>query len=241
MKFRWLFLILITASIILGLNYEGWAGVVKSSRRMSGFSIDNGHYIYLQSYRNPVTDVPTADIQIVDVVENACVRNGCLQTEYDRSAYSLSNQAAEDDLLKKTLTIRHDLGLNRLKVGIQLPMISRKNNPDGSETAAFRLSTETEPLEIRLEQRRIPSVLRGGSSAMDRAAMRLIINYNYGRLTIGDLNNYRDAVSKYSIREVRLSPNRRNLVVLIDMTQPLEEGVLQKTFVQSLALERFGA
>jgi predicted secreted protein len=66
--------------------------------------------------------------------------------------------------------------------------------------------------------------------------MRLVINYNNRKLTIGDLNNYREAVQKYSIREVRLSPNERNVVVLIDMTQPTYEGVLQTTFVQSFPL-----
>jgi hypothetical protein len=66
--------------------------------------------------------------------------------------------------------------------------------------------------------------------------MRLVINYNNRRLTIGDLNNYRDAVKKYSIREVRLSPNKRYVVVLMDMTQPTYEGVLQTTFVQSFPL-----
>jgi predicted secreted protein len=66
--------------------------------------------------------------------------------------------------------------------------------------------------------------------------MRLIANFNYRQLTFGDLNNYREAVKKYSIREVRLSPNGDYLVVLIDMTQPTYDGVLQSTFVQSFPL-----
>jgi len=35
---------------------------------------------------------------------------------------------------------------------------------------------------------------------------------------------------------VRLSPNGDNVVVLIDMTQPTYEGVLQTTFVQSFPI-----
>ena len=234
------FSVAIAATLILLFNSEGLATVLKASRRLSGFSPDNRHYIYLETSRNPVTEVPTAQIQIINIPTNSCVRNGCLKTEYDDSAYSLSNQAAEEDLLNRTVTVRHSLGLTRLKVGIQLPVLSRTNKADGTETVTFRLNNQTDPLEIRLEQKRIPSILSSGSSDVDRAAMRLVINYNYRQLTLGNLNNYREAVSKYSIREVRLSPNRNNIVVLIDTLQPASEGTLQTTLVQSFSLEPFG-
>lgn len=244
MKRSPLFALPVAASIILLFNAEGLATAFKASHRMSGFSIDNSHYIYLESYRNSVTEVPTAEIQIINIANNSCVRDACMKTEYDRTTYSLTNKTAEDDLLNKTLTIRHDLGLNRLKVGIQLPIIERKINKDypprsginRSETVSFRLNNPGEPLYIRLDQKHIPSALSGGSSAVARASMRLVVNYNYYQLTIGNLNNYRDAVTNYAIREVRLSPNRDNIVVLIDMTQPMEEGVVQTTFVQSFPL-----
>ena len=246
MKLSPLFALPVAAIIILLFNAEGLATALKASHRMSGFSIDNSHYIYLESSRNSVTEVPTAQIQIINIENNSCVRDGCLETEYDRIAYSLTNRAAEDDLLNKTLTIRHDLGLNRLKVGIQLPIIERKINHDypprsgidRSETVSFRLNNPGNPLYIRLDQKHIPSALSGGSSPVARASMRLVVNYNYYQLTLGDLNNYRDGVMNYSIREVRLSPNRDNVVVLIDLTQPMEEGVLETTFVQSFPLPR---
>jgi hypothetical protein len=100
------------------------------------------------------------------------------------------------------------------------------------------LSNQKEPLQIRLEQKYIPSILSPrGSSDIERASMRLVINSKIGKMTIGDLNNYREAVKKYSIREVRLSPDGRKGVVLIDMTQPTYEGVLQTTFVQSFPIQ----
>jgi hypothetical protein len=66
--------------------------------------------------------------------------------------------------------------------------------------------------------------------------MQLVINYKFRKLSLGDLENYREAVQKYSIREVRLSPDRRNVVVLIDMTKPTYEGVVQTTLVQSFPI-----
>lgn len=216
---------------------EGWATVFKTSRRLSGFSPDSSHYIYLESSRNSVTDVPTAQIQLVEIATNSCVINGCLKTDYDYSSSNISSQAAEDNLLEKTLLIRQTLKLNQLKSGTRLPIVFREIKPDRSETIKALLNPQTKPLQIRLEQKYIPSVLsRRGTADVERTAMRLVINYNNRKLTLGDLNNYREAVQKYSIREVRLSPNERNVVVLIDMTQPTYEGVLQTTFVQSFPL-----
>lgn len=231
-----LFSLSFTALTLCLLNSEGLATIFKTSRRLSGFSTDSRHYIYLESSRNSVTEVPTAQIQIVDVVTNSCVKDGCLKTEYDRSSSNLSNQAAEDDLLKKTLSLRQALQLTQLKVGLQLPIISRSIKPDKSETVQVRLNNQKQPLEIRLQQKYMSPVSAGGYLGVERAAMRLVINYNYRQLTLGDLNNYREAVQKYSIRDVRLSPNRKNVVVLIDMDQPTYEGVLQTTFVQSFPL-----
>ncbi|HEY9637913.1 MAG TPA: DUF2259 domain-containing protein [Coleofasciculaceae cyanobacterium] len=237
MKRSLLFSLSFIAIALLLFDLEGWATVFKTSRRLSGFSPDSRYYIYLESSRNSVTDVPTAQIQIVDVATNSCVNKGCLKTDYDNSSSSLSNQAAENDLLKKTLEIRQTLKLNQLKVGIELPISSHSVKPDRSEMVQVRLNNKPEPLEIRLEQKYIPSIFsRQGFGDVERAAMRLVINYNNRKLTLGDLNNYREAVKNYSIREVRLSPNGNNVVVLIDMTQPTYEGVLQTTFVQSFPL-----
>jgi predicted secreted protein len=225
------------AAFALFLNSEVFATVFKASRRLSGFSPDSRHYIYLESSRNSVTEVPTAQLQIIDVTTNSCVRNGCLKTEYDRSSSSLSNQAAEYDLLKRTLDLRRMLRLTQLKVGLPLSVVSRSSKPDGTETVQVRLNNRSQPLQIRLQQKYLSSVLPGGYSQVERASMRLAITYNNRQLTLGDLNNYREAVKKYSIREVRLSPNGRNAVVLINMTQPTYEGVLQTTFVQGFPLE----
>lgn len=212
------------------------ADVVKAYRRLSGFSADSRYYIYLESYKNSVTDVPKAQIQIINLATNSCQPDGCLKTESDDSAKT-TFRAAEDDLLNKTLSLRQSLNLTNLKEGIRLPMIFRSSKSDGSETLQFRVNNPKEPLQILLQQKYISSILSPrGSSDVDRAAMRLVINYKNRRLTLGDLNNYREAVKRYSIREVRLSPNKSNVIVLIDQTQPAYEGVVVTTFVQSFRL-----
>jgi len=235
-RFTLLSLTLVTSALLL--NTAGLATVSRAARRMSGFSVDSQHYIYLESSRNQITEVPTAQIQIIDVAKNSCVRNGCLKTEYDRSALSLTNQAAEDDLLSQTLSLRQRLKLTRLKVGRKLPILVRSISSRNSDTVQVRLTNQTPLLQIQLQQRFRPSNLSGGTSDVDRASMRLVVDYQYRRLTIGNLNDYRDAVKKYAIREVRLSPDGSKLVVLIDQTQPTYDGVLQTTLVQSFPIWR---
>ncbi|MCA1995296.1 MAG: DUF2259 domain-containing protein [Coleofasciculus sp. S288] len=234
-RFSW-FSLGIAASALLLLNASDAATVVKASRRFFGFSPDSRHYIYLESTRNPVTDVPMARLQIVNVATNSCVENGCIETEYDNSASNISNRAAEEELLRRTIQLRQTLRLNQLKVGISLPIISRSSYPGGTEILQVRVNNQTDPLQIRLEQRYMSPTSPGGTIGVERASMRLVINSKYSQLTLGDLNNYREAVKKYSIREVRLSPDKRNIVVLIDMIQPTYEGVLQTTFLQSFPL-----
>lgn len=226
----------LVAIALLLLGSEGLAAVFRASRRLSGFSPDSRYYVYLESFSNVVTEVPTSQIQIVDVATSSCVRNGCLKTDYDHSASNLTTKAAGDDLLQRTSKLRYDLQLTLLKVGIRLPMIDRKPNKDGSETYKFLVNDPKKPLQITLQQKYIPAVKPGGAFNTEKASMRLVVNYNYRQLTVGDLENYREPVQKYAIREVRLSPNRRNAVVLIDMTQPTYEGVVQMTLVQSFPI-----
>ncbi|HEY9673453.1 MAG TPA: DUF2259 domain-containing protein [Waterburya sp.] len=226
----------LVAIALLSFGAQGLATVFRSSRRLSGFSPDSRYYVYLESFLNPVTEVPKAQIQVVNVATNSCVRDGCLNTEYDNSASTFTNKVAEDDLLNKTSVLRYDLKLTLLKVGIRLPMIARERNRDGSEMYKFLVNDPKQPLQITLQQKYIPAVKPGGSFETERASMQLVINYKFRKLSLGDLENYREAVQKYSIREVRLSPDRRNVVVLIDMTKPTYEGVVQTTLVQSFPI-----
>ncbi|MGB7443408.1 MAG: DUF2259 domain-containing protein [Coleofasciculaceae cyanobacterium] len=231
-----LFPLLATVGVVLISNSESLATVLKASSRLAGFSSDSSHYIYLESYRNPITTVPTAKMQIIKVANNSCVSNGCLATDYNTSASDLTNKEAEDDLLTRTVRIRQRLGLNQLKLGLKLPVINRSVEADGTEIVQVLVSTEKEPLEIRLEQDYIPSILSGGTSNVDRASLRLITNYDYRKLTVGNLKDYRETVRKYSIREVRLSPDRQNIVVLLDMYKATYNASWQTTLVQSFPI-----
>lgn len=227
----------LAASATLFVSSGALANVFRTTQRLAGFSPDGSHYVYLESYRDTGPEVPLALMQIVNVRTNSCVENGCIKTEYGKDSSSLPIKAAENDLLKRSLYLRQTLKLTVPKVGIKLPIIARFKEENGTETVFASLNNQGSVVKLRLQQKYIPSVVHGGSDNVDRAAMQLQVTANYRKLTLGSLDNFREPVLKYSIRELRLSPNKDSVVVLIDMTKTTFDGVLQTTLVQSFPLE----
>lgn len=236
MKYLSLLSFSLAVSAAFLISSEVGANVFRTTKRLSGFSPDGSHYIYLESYRDTGPEIPLALMQITNVRSNSCVENGCIKTEYGKDSAQLPIKAAEDDLLKRTLYLRQTLKLTYLKTGIRLPMIARFQEEDGTETVFAPLNNQGSILQVRLQQKYIPSVVRGGSDNVDRASLSLQITANYRKLSLGSLDNFRDTVLKYSIRELRLSPDKKAVIVLIDMTKTTFDGVLQTTLVQSFPI-----
>ncbi|MCL1475343.1 DUF2259 domain-containing protein [Argonema antarcticum] len=225
----------LAASATAIVTSEVWADVWRTTQRMAGFSRDSISYLYLESSRDTGAGIPKAQMQIVNVPSNSCVPNGCIATQYGESESQRSTKMAEDDLLARTRNLRQRLRLLSPNAGTKLNIISRSKSPDKSESVVTRL-TNGKSLQIRLEQRQIKSASQGGTAEIERGSMRLLITYNGRQRTIGSLNNFRERVISYSLREVYLSPNGRNAIVLLDLTQPTFEGVLQTTLVQGFTL-----
>lgn len=228
----------VAVSFLIFAASQAWGAVFKTSHRFSGFSTDSRHYIYLESYRNPATDLPKARLQIVNVPGNTCVQNGCIETEYAQGAENLTPKTAENNLLAKTQVIRSRLRLNRLKVGNRLAPLTYRRQADGSELYTFRLNNRNpqQTLQVLMLQQYQPSVAYGGNADVDRAALQLEVLYNNRRRTLSSLNDFRNYTMKYTLREVRLSPNGKNVVILFNVLRPSEAGAVQTTWVQSFPL-----
>ena len=220
----------ILASAAIAVAPEALASTWRAAHRMSGFSADSNYYLYLESSRDTGAGIPKAKLQIVQVAANSCIKNGCIQTQYGEPDSNKSTKMAEDDLLKKSWNSRETLKLTPPQGGTKLNIISRTPGANGSETVAVKVNT-AKPLQIRLEQRQ-----KNASAGKESAAMRLVINHNGRQRVLGSLNNFQDWVFSFSIREVRLSPNGRNVVVLVDKTERTFEGVLKTTVVQGFVL-----
>jgi predicted secreted protein len=199
---------------------------------MAGFSSDGNYYIYLESSRDTGAGIPRSTLQVVNLSSSSCVENGCLETRYGEADANLSLPEVEQDLLRRTWRLRQELNLTPPTNGAALPVLSRSRTPDGSETVTMRLPNTDQPLQLRLRQKQITD----GTMGKDRAAMQLEVVHQGQRRSIDSLDNYRDRVLKYSIREVRLAPDGTSIAILITATKPTFEGTLATTLVQGVEL-----
>ncbi|MBW4651308.1 MAG: DUF2259 domain-containing protein [Kastovskya adunca ATA6-11-RM4] len=226
--------ILFATSTLLFFSAQALAAIFKTSHQQSGFSADSRHYLYLETTRDPVSEVPQAFLQIVNLPSNSCVTNGCIRTGVEPT--SPTTTAAAKELLDRTATLRQRLNLRNLKQGSKLPVLKRTRDDRGVETYTFRLNDAGQTLDVRMFQEHIPSVVYGGDGNIDRAALGLEVNYNYRKRTLSYLNNYREGIIRYNLREVRLSPNKQNVVIVMNVIKPASLGAMQATFVQSFPL-----
>lgn len=211
------------------------APTVQATERLAGFSPDGNHYLYLESSRDTGAGVPKSSLQLLQVAANACATNGCIETRYGEADSGLSLAAAEASLLQRTSALRQTLNLMSLATGRRLEIMSRQLDADGAEVVTVRL-TDRDTLQLQLRQTAITSIIQGGTAERDRAAMQLEVTHNGHIQTIDSLDNYRDWVLNYSIREVRCSPDGQHLAVLVTATKPTFEGRLGTTIVQTFQL-----
>ena len=197
----------------------------RATPRMAGFSPDGNYFIYLESSRDTGAGVPKSALQLVDVASNRCVKNGCIETRYGEKDAAAKTGEAETDLLKQTWKVRQDLNLTPPVEGTDVVILSRSRAVDGSETVTVRLQN-SQPLKLHLQQRH----------AADRASMQLGVSYDGQQRSLDSLNNFRDNVLDYSIRQVTLSPDGKRVAVLITATKPTFEGTLGTTIVQGFVL-----
>ena len=206
-----------------------------SKERMAGFSTDGSHFLYLESSRDTGAGIPKSKLQVVNVAANACKQEACITTRYSEADASLPTQAAEDSLLKRTWQVRQDLQLAPPVAGTELSIVARSRQPKGTEQVTVRLKNG-DSVQLRLQQKRVVSTRYGGTADRDRAAMQLQVSWGERARSLDSLNNFRDDVLDYSIREVKLSPDGKRLAILLTATIPTFEGTLATTLVQGTEL-----
>lgn len=207
----------------------------RTLQKKAGFSADGRYYLYLESWRDLGAGIPKSALQVVDVAKNACVETGCTETQYGEVDAGLSLDIAEKNVLQQTQTLRQNLQLETPAAGTNLTITQRSRTPDGTETATVNLGAGKPTMQIRLQQTATVSSMFGGTAPKDQASMQMQVNYGAKTRAIG-LNMPQDWIVGFSIREVILSPNGKNLVVLLTSTQRAFEGTLGKTLVQGFEL-----
>lgn len=207
----------------------------QANQTLNGFSIDSRHFIYLESWRDTGAGIPQATLQIINLTENTCVKQGCLQTNYGETDANLSLQTAEDHLLQQTQALRQTLNLTQPIAGTRLPILSKSRTPDGFETMTIQLNNG-QPLQIRLKQTKETAQLTEKTDEKDRTAIELTAIYQGKKYLISDPHQWHDWTVNFSLREVQQSPDGKQLAVLLTAEKRAFEGTLGKTAIQSLAL-----
>jgi predicted secreted protein len=207
--------------------------------RLSGFSADGHHYIYLESARDTGAGIPKAWLQMVNVAANRCLPDVCVETHYGENTASWSLARAELEMLRQIWQMRQTLGLATPQAGASLQILSRSRDATGTEILTFRLPNQPQPAELRLFQKRVGMA---AAPQIDVARVRLELRHP-GRSPITtviqrfpepELDGSRCEIA---IREIKLSPGRDRLVILLTVTQPTFEGTLALTLVQGFSLE----
>ena len=205
----------------------------RTLEKKAGFSADGRYFLYLESWRDLGAGIPKSALQMVEVAKNACVEAGCVETQYGEVDAGLSLEVAEKTLLKQAQTLRKNLQLENPVAGTSLPITQRSRTTNGTETVTVDIGTGKPVMQIRLQQNATVSPMFGGTAQKDQASMQLQATYGSKSKAIS-LNQ--DGAVGFSIREVVLSPNGKNIVVLLTSTQRAFEGTLGKTLVQGFEL-----
>jgi predicted secreted protein len=201
---------------------------------MAGFSEDGRFYLYLESSRDTGAGIPKSRLQVIDIAANRCVSDGCLETNYGEGDADRTLEEAENSLLQKTSAIRQTLQITSPKLGSSVVMEGQSRLADGTETVTLRMNNRTIP--VQLKQQRQRSVSFGGTAERDQAAMQLEVQVANQKKMVDSLENYREWVLDYSIRDAYLSPDGKYVVLLITATKPTFEGTLATTLVQGFEL-----
>lgn len=208
----------------------------RTLQKIAGFSADGRYYLHLESWRDIGAGIPKSAMQLMDVEKNACVEAGCIETKYGEVDAGLSLEVAEKNLLQQTKTLRKNVQIEAPVAGTSLPITQRSRTADGTETVTVDLGTGKPAMEIQLQQKATVSSMFGGTAEKDQAWMQMQVTQNQKTRTIGSLKTPQDWIVGFSIREVVLSPNGKNIVVLLTSTQRAFEGTLGKTMVQGFEL-----
>lgn len=212
---------------------EPIAATYRSTARMAGFSTDGRYFMQLESSRDTGAGVPKAVLQIMDLTANRCVPNGCVATTYSEADAKLSLIDAENALLKQTQQLRQSLQLTSPTSGNSVPMMAR-SRADERETVTMQLNGE--PLLLQIQRQ---AVVGGGSNgSLDKppSTFGLVATYRGKQRSLGSLGDANDLAIAYSIREVKLSADGKQVAVLLTAVKPTFEGTIATTIVRGFGI-----
>jgi hypothetical protein len=194
---------------------------------MLGFSSNSRFFILVESMAEQTT--ASARIIIMDVTKNQCLEGGCFFVDSTQYEPKNTQVESEEDLLEivysKSWRLRKKRKLTRPKIGYTTsgPFFDENN----CKTAYYLF--QDQPIWVTLKQDIIPY------RRTRKASVQLEVSGENFSKTIDSIKNYRDQAQHYQLGRLFVSPNRKNLAILIHVAyyNAESESVEVRTLVQT--------
>ncbi|MEN8217787.1 MAG: hypothetical protein ABFS56_15745 [Pseudomonadota bacterium] len=194
----WLLLVLIGSPVLTKATTGGERNIA-----MLGFSPDSKYFVMVQLGTIDGSGAAIAEIMIVDVATNRCVRGGCQTVSGDGNAPRTEKDVL-NEVLKKTWRLRQ-----RLKLTPPHGYFAQGHIFDSTGVYDYIHKN----IRVHLRQK--------VNEEQTKASMQLEINMGDSKKTLDSLDNYRDFVLGYRLEDsLFISPNEKCFAFLVKVHYP---------------------
>ncbi len=220
---------------LLGPNLCLGAPIMYWNLDMLGFSANSQFFILVESITEDYSDTvdgASARIMIMDVAKNKCLDGGCLSVhgtqDEGKSELPKTEEAQLRAVYSKTWRLRKKRKLTPPKIGYTTegPFFEENN----CKTAYYLF--QDQQIGVTLQQNIVPY------KYARKASVQLEVSREDISKTIDSIENYRDNAQRYQLGRLFVSPNQKNMAILIHVFYYNSESksVDVRTLVQTAKL-----
>ena len=196
-----------------------------------GFSDDSRYFMFAQY---GVTDtVVYAEIYTVDVAGNSFVKNGISKKEYPAGSYPMEDGSGA--FYKGLLSLSAAVQKNRIDPLLKGRVLYININGDPVRDLEFRDFKTDKTYKINLVQN-----VSESASGTDSSFSLKILSESPGAsakaYSAGSPAVRRKSVKDYSLKKIFLTPDEKNMVLVVEMTIAEKDSVSVRYMVESLKL-----
>jgi len=217
----------------IGLAHLAMAGDLATFANL-GFSENSEYFMFSQYGVDSDTNKPWAEASTVRVAGNKFVQNGV-----KKSVYSTSLQPGQDpvgalySILSETASLSAKFKINHLLQGRILYLLI--NGDSVKSVLDFRDFNTGAAYTVKLLQN------SSGDGDKAKAAFHVLVGVvgkdgKSKSYTVGLPGYYREGVKEYRIKQILLSPNEKNLVIVIEKDLHSAKGKFVRYMVETLKL-----
>ncbi|MDR2510321.1 MAG: DUF2259 domain-containing protein [Spirochaetaceae bacterium] len=199
-----------------------YAGDVASFTDL-GFSENGKYYAFAQYGVEESTLLPWAELYIVDVAANDFVKGGKLSYKHIKEIEAgQDGSGALYRLLTEHTALAGSYGINFLRQGIPLFISLENGQKADGDSVEYRDFENDAAYTARLKP-----VIRGTAGSLTSSfiiSLERCVGSSTANYTVGTPEIRRALVTTYTIKRVLISPDRKSMVFVIEMTKTKNEN-----------------